>query len=98
MHHGELPPFSRGVKERIATVTPSGISRADKAAILPKVTVNDEIYFLACRLADTGYYGGDPAAVMAAPVDMVEALIEYEAFKADYEHEYTVLNAPKTGA
>lgn len=48
--------------------------------------------FLAIRLAKAGYYNGDPQAVMAAPVDMVQAIIDYEKFESDYESAYIALN------
>lgn len=49
---------------------------------------------MACRLAKAGYFGGDPAAVLRAPVDMVQSIIEYEGFEADYESEYIAINQP----
>lgn len=52
---------------------------------------------MGCRLAKLGYMGGDPDAVINAPADTVESIIEYEAFESDYEKEYLALNASKTG-
>ena len=59
---------------------------------LPKTRIDDEIRFVAIRLAKAGYFGGDPAEVMAAPVDIVEAIVSYEIFEAEFERAYIDLN------
>lgn len=51
--------------------------------------------FVAIRLARRGYYGGDPEAVLNAPVDVVQNLIGYENFEVEYEAEYMALNRPQ---
>ena len=50
--------------------------------------------FTALRLAKAGFFGGDPAKVLTAPVDIVESVIAYEQFEADYKTEYISLNKP----
>lgn len=47
------------------------------------------------RLAKLGYFGGDPAKVMEASVDVVQAILEYETFEADYVTEEMALNKPE---
>lgn len=98
MRDGEYAPFSRGPSERIAAVNFGNVSETVKPKIRPRYTVNDDITFIATCLAKLGYYGGDPMGVLNAPADMVEAILEYEAFESDYEKAYLALNAPKTGA
>lgn len=44
------------------------------------------------RLAKAGYFGGDPVAVMNAPVDVVQSILDYEIFEGDYKAEYAELN------
>ncbi len=39
------------------------------------------------RLANGGWWGGDPGAVMRAPADEVMLAVQYENFKGDYEAE-----------
>lgn len=48
--------------------------------------------FLAIRLAKEGYFNGNPQEVLNAPVDVVQAIIEYGGFASDYESEYVSLN------
>jgi hypothetical protein len=48
--------------------------------------------FLAIKLAKEGYFNGDPDQVMNAPVDTVQAILEYEGFLGDYNEEYITLN------
>lgn len=53
--------------------------------------------FTAIRLAKAGYFGGNPQNVLTSPVDIVESVIDYEQFEADYHEEYMALNpAPGT--
>ena len=47
---------------------------------------------LALRLADGGFCGGDPQAVLRKPTDVVLAMAEYLTFKNDYEMTYSHLN------
>lgn len=47
---------------------------------------------LALRLAKAGWWGGDPDAVEAAPVDSVLDAAELEKFDADYERAWLALN------
>ncbi len=47
--------------------------------------------FYAIRLAKSGYYGGNPQAILRAPVDIVMNIINYEAFERDYEAEYIAM-------
>ncbi len=47
------------------------------------------------RLAKEGYFGGDPKAVLDAPVDSVQSILEYENFSSEYEKEYLFLNKEK---
>ncbi len=47
---------------------------------------------MACRLAKAGYFGGDPDAVLSAPVTTVLTILHYETFESDYEAAYTELN------
>ncbi len=44
------------------------------------------------RLAKAGYFGGNPDAVKAAPVDTVLKILHYETFESEYERAYTELN------
>jgi hypothetical protein len=46
-------------------------------------------------LASKGYYGGNVEAILNAPVDIVQGILDYEAFDADYESEYIALNKEK---
>jgi hypothetical protein len=48
--------------------------------------------FVAVRLAKGGYLNGDPSQVLNAPVDVVQSILEYENFEADYSAEYARLN------
>lgn len=48
--------------------------------------------FVALRLAKAGYFGGDPLQILRARADIVESIIEYEQFEADYQSEYIALN------
>lgn len=52
--------------------------------------------FLAVRLAKEGYFGGDPSRVLKARVDVVQSILEYENFEADYVREEAALNQPDT--
>jgi hypothetical protein len=40
---------------------------------------------VALKLARAGYWGGDPGAVLRAPLDEVMAAVEYEDFCQEYE-------------
>lgn len=51
--------------------------------------------FFAIRLAKSGYYGGNVERILAAPISRFVAILEYEAFEADYEREYISLNTPE---
>lgn len=42
---------------------------------------------LALRLADGGWWGGDPGAVLRAPADEVMLALRYSEFKGKYEAE-----------
>ena len=92
MPRGELPPFSRELPFRVA----KGIDKGSKGTNdkSPEYAVDDEITFLAIRLAKSGYFGGDPLAVMNGRVDIVEDVLAYEKFELDYEKAYIALNAP----
>jgi hypothetical protein len=48
------------------------------------------------KLAKIGYYGGAPDAVLAAPLDTVLQIIQYEIFENQLEKAYYDLN--KEGA
>ena len=50
---------------------------------------------MALRLASAGYCGGDPEKVMRARADWVLRMVQYEAFKAEYEDSYLALNEKK---
>lgn len=50
---------------------------------------------MAIKLAKIGYYSGDPEQVLGAPVDVVQAILDYEAFETDYESEYIAQRKPK---
>jgi len=47
---------------------------------------------IALRLAKAGYGGGDPNRILAMPVDIVMAMIQYEIFLNQYEKAYIKLN------
>ena len=47
---------------------------------------------IACRLAKSGYYEGDPDRVLQAPANMVQAILDYEDFLKAYEKVYVILN------
>lgn len=47
---------------------------------------------MACRLAKSGYWGGDPGAVKRAPVDEVMETVQYEAFTVELERAAIELN------
>lgn len=51
--------------------------------------------FAACWLAKAGYYGGDPVAVAQAPADVIQSIVEYEAFEGEYQDAYVELNKEK---
>lgn len=42
---------------------------------------------LALRLANDGWWGGDPGAVLRAPADEVMLAVQYIDFKGSYEAE-----------
>lgn len=42
---------------------------------------------IALRLANGGWWGGDPGAVLRAPADEVMLAVHYENFKGSYEAE-----------
>jgi len=44
------------------------------------------------RLAKAGYYGGNPEAILQAPVTVVIGMLDYEGFIDDYENAYIELN------
>tara|TARA_R110000744_G_C19209653_1_gene545879 strand:- start:127 stop:285 length:159 start_codon:yes stop_codon:yes gene_type:complete len=48
--------------------------------------------FLTSKLAKLGYCGGDPVKILQSPVDIVMAMLDYEAFYDDYETAYIALN------
>jgi len=48
--------------------------------------------FIAIRIAHAGFFGGDPGAVLEAPVDVVQSILDFENFSIDYEREYLELN------
>jgi len=50
---------------------------------------------VAIRLAKDGYYGGDPQAILNAPVSIIQSLIDYQRFTSHYEDEYLALNKVK---
>lgn len=58
----------------------------------PKTRIEDESLFIAMRLAKAGYYGGNPQAVLQAPVTVVIGMLEYEGFNDEYENAYMALN------
>lgn len=60
----------------------------------PKVEIEDEDLFIAVKLAKEGYYGGNVEAILSAPVDVVQALLDYEVFESEYEREFIALNKP----
>lgn len=61
----------------------------------PVIRVEDDVMFFALRLAKTGYYDGDVDRIMKVPVGIFAAMLEYEAFEADYEAEYIAINQPE---
>ena len=42
---------------------------------------------LALKLANDGWWGGVPGAILAAPADEVMIVVQYVKFKDDYEAE-----------
>jgi len=44
------------------------------------------------KLAKAGYYGGNPDAVLEAPLNTVLAIIQYENFTRDVESAFRDLN------
>lgn len=42
---------------------------------------------LALRLANSGWWGGNPGAILSAPADEVMLAVQYEDFKGKYEAE-----------
>ena len=88
----ESSPFSR--KSDFVVARRSSGSNEGSDRISPKIEIADEIMFTALRLAKAGFFGGDPAKVLTAPVDIVESVIAYEQFEADYKTEYISLNKP----
>ena len=57
-----------------------------------KTEIDDEVAFIAVTLAKLGYYGGNPAAVKEAPVDIVLQMLAYEGFIRDQKAAYGELN------
>lgn len=53
---------------------------------------------VALRLAKGGWWGGDPGAVLSAPVDQVMLAVHYEGFRSEYESELVRLNRPEGSA
>lgn len=48
---------------------------------------------MALALARAGFGGGDPERILGMRVDIVIAMTQYEAFRADYEKEYIRINS-----
>lgn len=88
MREGKYRPFSR---EPIFAVVRAG-RHEEEIRRTPRVRIDDECMFLAIRLAKEGYFNGNPQEVLNAPVDVVQAIIEYGGFASDYESEYVSLN------
>lgn len=53
---------------------------------------------MALRLAKSGWWNGDPMAVLRAPADAVVLAAQYDNFKSDYESEMMKLNKPEDNA
>jgi hypothetical protein len=58
----------------------------------PKIDIDRNDLFYACKLAKEGYYGGNPEAILRAPADVVINLIRYEQFVKEVEAAYQELN------
>jgi hypothetical protein len=58
----------------------------------PKVLIEDEALFVAMKLAEAGYYGGDPEKVMQAPVNIVLGIISFRRFQMEWDSVYHALN------
>ena len=95
MPKGQLPPFIRQPPFRVARKPIVG-NDGEEGRISPETIIEDEPLFFCVRVAKLGYYGGDLAAVRAAPCDDMQTIMEFEAFESDFEKEYIALNAPKT--
>lgn len=68
--------------------------RKDDVKRYPKVRVDDEALFIALKLAEAGYYGGDPMKVLEAPVDIVLEILRFKTFQKDWEAVFDMLNNP----
>lgn len=47
---------------------------------------------IACLLAKTGYFGGNPQIILNSPIDIVLQTYQYEIFTREYEETYYELN------
>lgn len=90
MHRGEPAPFSG--KPVFSVNRSRNITKTGRS---PSITIDDEITFIALRIAKQGFYDGDPEKVLNAPVGIVQAILDYEIFELDYKEEYNHLNPSK---
>jgi hypothetical protein len=58
----------------------------------PKIEIRKKELYHAFKLAEKGFYGGDPEKILSAPVNIVLDLIRYEGFTHDVQRFYKGLN------
>jgi len=59
------------------------------------VHIDDEISFLAIKIAKMGFYGGDPDKVKNAPVDTVLNILSFLEYETKYQLAFGELNNGK---
>lgn len=64
----------------------------DDARRYPKVDVKNDALFIALKLAEAGFYGGDPDKIMKAPATTILEIIRYRAFQKEWDAVYSALN------
>jgi hypothetical protein len=58
----------------------------------PRIRIDDESTFIALKIAEAGFYGGDPQRVLDAPVDMILNILRFREFQADYDKMFQAMN------
>jgi hypothetical protein len=85
---GEFAPFFQGSAFTVKSVY-GHFNEGNQER--PEIDIDNVPMFYAIKLAKAGFYGGNPQAVLRAPVNIVMNIINYEAFEGDYEAEYRAI-------
>jgi hypothetical protein len=55
----------------------------------------DDTRLASFRIAEAGYFGGNPLLVLDAPVDVAMDLLHFLKFRSELESTFAELNKPK---